>query len=126
MAEGSVEEDNSEMLGPTAPSIQQTHAPPNLNDIKDEVGSLSDLLNLKKNRLLSQTSIPKKLHESVKNHAIFKMNSKEKTHYFIFEQCTFLSCSKCSECFSKLRKWINNDIPEAEHSQIYTNNAYPF
>ncbi|XP_044755384.1 POU domain, class 6, transcription factor 2 [Coccinella septempunctata] len=36
MAEGSVEDDNSEMLGPTAPSIQQTHIPPNSNDTKDE------------------------------------------------------------------------------------------
>lgn len=36
MAEGSVEEDNSDMLGPTAPSIQQTHVPPSSNDIKDE------------------------------------------------------------------------------------------
>ncbi|KAK9887332.1 hypothetical protein WA026_022001 [Henosepilachna vigintioctopunctata] len=37
MAEGSVEDDNSEMLGPTAPSVHQTPAPPNSNDIKDEV-----------------------------------------------------------------------------------------
>lgn len=36
MAEGSVEEDNGDMLGPTAPSIIQTPAPSNNGDIKEE------------------------------------------------------------------------------------------